>query len=234
MRRATILSLLALAALSTGASASAAPVDTHSAHTALRDYRAYLSGLVARMDAASQSDDLFINGIATTCPGVLKPLNTSNDTNQTVLTQFGKEVGADLVLAAIKPLQKPVATFGRRVGALHWSSRAQTRRIKTSLADQATAFALPPSDLCADASALVANGGKSAAPGTAPFLKTFVSTTVRGGLAAVKGAIKRYRPASDRALLRRVMRLENSAGNQLEGTVDSKVRTLLNALGLTF
>ena len=162
---ATILVAPALALACWASPAAAAPVDAHSAHLGLRAYRAYLSSTLAKVGAAGRSDDAFVATIGAGCPGVLAPLNSSNDPNQTVLTQFGKEVGVDMVVAAFVPYRRVVATLAVRLERLHWSSPATGRRIRAALAAQRAVFELRPSDLCADASALAANRGPVAATG---------------------------------------------------------------------
>jgi hypothetical protein len=233
MRRvATTIALAGL--LCCTASAAAAPVDVKSAHLGLRAYRAYLSSTVGNLDAAIKGDNAFIGGIAAKCPNVLSNLNSlpEDQVNQDVLTQFGKEIGADLVLAALAPYQKPLATLTHRVERLRWSSGARKRSIKRDLAAQRAIYELPPSDLCADASALAANNGQSLPSGTGFFLTTYEKTARAAGLASLQSSLRRFHSKRDNKLYRTVRRSAIRGGNKLEGVVNSKLRTILGALGL--
>lgn len=235
MRRvARIVVLPALAFLCWSAPAAAAPVDLTSAHTGLRAYRAYASSTLAKVGAARKSDDAFIAAVAAKCPNVLANLNNlpGDQVNQTVLTQFGKEVGADLVVSAFVAYRKVLATLTRRVSKLHWSSAASGRRIKRALRAQRVAFELLPSDLCADASALGASNGQSLPPATSAFLNVFEHDASAAGLGPFKATLKRYRSPGDKKLARTITRLENKADTALENSVNDKVLDLLTALGL--
>lgn len=216
------------------APASAKPVDAHSAHTALRAYKAYLSSVVSQLGAARQADDVFVGTIGAKCPNVLAPIrNTPVDsTNQPILSEFGQEVGGDTVLPATVPFQRPLATLTTRLSKLHWSSGARKRSIGRALAAQARLYALPPSDLCADASALAASNAQSLPPGTAPFVAGYQNTTRRAGLSALKSTLSRYGRKSDRKLRRSVSRLQSEVAGGLVSVARASANRLLQALGL--
>jgi hypothetical protein len=224
----------AVAALCWASPATAAPVDATSAHLGLRAYRAYLTSTVGNIDAAIKGDNVFIGGIAGKCPGVLSNLNNlpPAQINQGVLTQFGKEIGADLVLAAVSQYQKPLATLAHRAGRLHWSSRSRARSIKRGFAAQRTLLRFAPSDLCADASALSANNGQALPPDTAAFLVAYEQKARAAGLGSFGSALKRFHSKRDAKLYRTVKRSASRGDKKLEGVVNTKVITLLNALGL--
>jgi hypothetical protein len=222
-----------LASVCWAAPAAAAPLDAASAHTALRAHRAYASSTLSKVGAAGRSDDAFIATIAAKCPGVLTSLNTAppSSYNQSTLVEFGKEVGADTVVAAFVPYRSVLATLERRAARLHWSSAATGRRIRKSLAAQRTVFELSPSDLCTDASALAADA-KTTPPGTTAFTSTFESEASVAGLTAFKRTLHRYRPAGDSKLERLVNRLATRADTKLERLVNAKATKLLGVLGL--
>ena len=103
MRRAAIVAA-ALVAIS-AAPAAARPLDTASAHAGLRAYRAYQSSIASRAGAARKADAV----------------------------QFGKEAGADLVVAAFAPVRKPLATLSQRIGKLRWSRPSAGFQIQAAL-----------------------------------------------------------------------------------------------------
>jgi hypothetical protein len=231
MRRAAIVAA-ALVAVSV-APAAAKPLDTASAHAGLRAYRAYQSSIASRAGAARKADAAFIASVKAACPKVLTSIGASDTFDQGDVVQFGKEAGADLVVAAFAPVRKPLATLSQRIGKLRWSRPSAGFQIQAALDAQRAVFELTPSDLCADAAALAANGGRAVPPGTAAFLKTYDRTTSVAGLDGLRHVLVRYRPASDRRLVRIVTRLERRADTRLEHTIGGEVPKLLDALGLT-
>jgi hypothetical protein len=214
--------------------ASAKPVDVRSAHAALRDYKAYLSSVVSQLSAARRADDVFVGTIAAKCPNAAASLRnvTVTPTNQPILNEFGEEIGGDVVLPAAAPFQKPLATLTRRLSKLHWSSGARKRSIARSLAKQARLYALPPSDLCADASALAAGNAQSLPPGTAAFVAGYQNATRAAGLDALKSTLSRFARRGDRKLRSRVRKLQQEAGGGLESVARASGNRLLQALGL--
>jgi hypothetical protein len=224
----------ALAALCWSSPAAAAPVDAKSAHLGLRAYRAYLSSTVGNIDAAIKGDNVFIGAIAAKCPGMLSNLNNlpPEQINQGVLTQFGKEIGADLVLAALAPYQRALGALAHRAEKLRWSKTSRRRSIKRDFDAQSVLFAFPPSDLCADASALSSNNGQAVPPGTAAFLTTYEQKARAAGLASFASSLRRFHSKRDNKLYRAVRRSASRGDKKLEGVVNTKVLTLLNALGL--
>lgn len=232
-RRATILVACVLALLCLAAPAAAAPVDSASAHTGLRAYRAYLSSALRKAVAAGRGDDAFIASIAANCPGVVTSINTlpPDAYDQSVLVGFGKEIGADLVVSAFASYRSTLATLAHRVGRLHWSSAATRRRVQRSLDAERAVFELAPSDLCTDA-AVLATDAKTTPPGTAAFAAVFNRDVRAGGLTALTRTLARHAPASDRKLARSIDRLTKRLDDKLGGIVDAKVRKLLGVVGL--
>jgi hypothetical protein len=230
MRRAAVIACVVM--LISAAAAEARPVDTTSAHKGLRALRAYLSATTRLTGAATRSDDAFIAGIQSTCSNVLASVSSSDTFDQGVVVQFGKEASADLVAAAFVPARKPLAVLRRRVSKLRWSRQSTKRAVQAALDAQDTVFKLPPSDLCADASALAANGGRAVPSGTKTFLKTFQRDASLAGLDGLEEVLVRYRPARDMRLVREVNRLSERADKRLEHVFDREVRKLLKVLAL--
>jgi hypothetical protein len=229
------LAAAALASACTSAPATAAPADVASAHTALHVYKGYLTAVIRGERGSVKQADTFIASIAAKCPNVLAPLNQvpPSSLNQSALTAFGVELGADIDLALFKSDRRAVRRLSAKVGRLHWSSRSRAKSIKRSLAAQRHAFALAPSDLCADAQALAASNGQSVAPGTAPFNASFARAVSAGGLGAVTGAVKRFHSPGDRATMRAVSKLAKRAKAQLIAAGEAELPKLVATLGLS-
>jgi hypothetical protein len=149
-----------------------------------------------------------------------------------VAVQFGKEAGADLVLSAFVSFRQPIATLSRRLERLRWSSRVTWSRIKNAVEAERRVFGLMPSDLCADAAALSANGGKKFPPGAAAFLRTFQRDTEHAARLGVKSLLLRHRRPRDERLVRQVNRLEDRADTRFGDVLTPEVPKLLKALGL--
>jgi hypothetical protein len=235
MKRALGIGVAALAALLCwSASASAAPVDVKSAHKALAAYRAYLHSLVAEVHAAQKNDDAFIALVGSQCANVLAPLNqvSPSSLNKTALTEFGEELGGDIVLAAAAVDRPALTRLTTRVSKLHWSTDARTRSIAHSLAAQQTLFTMSTSDVCGNARALAASNGRTVPPGTPPFVQAFIKAARAAGLGPLQKTINRFRTASDKGTVRKVNRLVKRAKADLNKVAHAEVPKIVNTLGL--
>jgi len=231
MRRAAWIA--AALVLMSAAPAVASPLDAASSHAGLRAQRAFESSLVRKKGAAQSGVKAFVAGVQAKCPRVLESLSSSDTFASGAASQFGKEVGADLVLAAFASYRAPLATLERRIARLRWSSPAIGARLGRALDAETTVFSLMPSDLCADGAALVANGGRHFPPGAHAFLSTFQHEAERSGRLDVKQILLRYRqPGSDKKLVREIGRLEERADSWLGDVFAVEVPKLLNAVGL--
>jgi len=231
MRRAAWIA--AALALMSASPAVASPLDAASAHAGLRADRAFASSLVRKTGDAQAGVRAFVAGVQARCPKVLQTLSSSDTFAQGAASQFGKEVGADLVLSAFASFREPLATLDQRIGRLRWSNPAIGARLRRAVDAETAVFSLMPSDLCADASALAANGGRHFPPGARAFLTTFQHEVDVSARLDVKQTLVRYRrPGSDQKLVREIRRLENRADTRLGDTLAVEVPKLLNALGL--
>jgi hypothetical protein len=230
MRRAAWIA--AALVLASAAPTAAAPVDVASSHTGLRAYRAYLSSLERKADVAGKRADAFIADLRTRCPDVLKSVSFSDTAVEGVAVQFGKEAGADLVLSAFVSFRHPLATLSRRIGRLQWSSPVTGQRLMNALGAEARVFALMPRDLCADASALAANGGRKFPPAARAFLSTFQRETAHAARFDVKRLLLRHRGPRDARLVRELGRLQDRADTRFGDVLTPEVPKLLKVLGL--
>lgn len=231
MRRASFLAVPLIALVCCAASASAAPVDTQSAHLGLRAYRAYLSSVVSRLHASAASDNALIRTVRTDCPKVLAPTAKVKHANATATSLIGQEVGADLVIASFAPDRQPFATFAERMDRLQWSSDRTREHVTKGLADMDAFFQIAPSDLCADAKAFADSGAKAVSPATKSFLASFdqVGNT---GLGPVIRTLRRYHPARDSDLVRKLDLIEGHWELRLFDRVTDRAFVMFDALGL--
>ncbi len=214
------------------APATAATVDATSAHTGLRAYRAFASSLLRESGTARRNGDAFVAAVKAKCPNVLESVSMSDTFVQGAATQFGKEAGADLLLSAFVSFRKPLATLNLRLSRLSWSTPQIGAGLQRGLDAEQRAFALMTSDLCADASALAANGGRKLPPGAQSFLSNFQHELATTARLDVKAMLLRHRSARDRRLVREVNRLEDRASTRLGNALTAEVPKLLDALGL--
>lgn len=231
MWRRTSLAVPLLALMCWVAPATAAPVDSHSAHLGLRAYRAYLSSLVSRLHVVKSNDAALVRSVRANCLHVLTPVTTSGDAHKRAAEQFGNEVAADLLIASFAAYRAPLATLTQRIERLQWSRQETGRRIAAALEAQRQVFDLAPSDLCADANAFAASGGKSVSPATAAFVKNFNQVTSGDDIRTVVRTLKHYRPASDRKFQKQLDRIQLHADDRLLAVLVNPVFDLLDALG---
>ena len=213
------------------APATAAPVDAHSAHLGLRAYRAYLSSLVSRLHVVKSNDAALVKTVRTNCLHVLTPVTKADDANKGAAEQFGNEVAADLLLTSFAAYRTPLATLTERIERLQWSRERTGRRIAAALDAQRQVFNLRPSDLCADATAFAASGGKSVSPATKAFVKNFNQVTSGDDIRTVVRTLKHYRPAGDRKFQKQLDQIQLHADDRLLTLLVNPVFDLLDGLG---
>lgn len=231
MWRRTSLAVPLLALMFCAAPATAAPVDSHSAHLGLRAYRAYLSSLLSRLHVVKSNDAALVKTVRANCLHVLTPVTKAGDASPRAARQFGDEAAADLLIASFAAYRTPLATLTRRIERLHWSRENTGRRIATALDAQRQVFDLAPSDLCADATAFAASGGKSVAPATKAFLKNFDQVTSGDDIRTLVDTLRRYRPPGDRKFQKQLDRIQLHADDRLLAVLVNPVFDLLDALG---
>jgi len=235
-RRSIALGIAASILAAVPASAVAAGVDQTSDHAALTAYHAYIAGVIAQIPAARKADAAFTDSITQGCPNALAALagSSASSVNQTALFDFGLELGGDLAVTADAPARGRLAQFGASLEQLRWSSSQTARTIKRYLAAQSRLFGLAPSDLCADAEALVASHAQSTPPGTAAWV-----AKLRGAVLAREAAtqafghvLRKFQAPADQALAASDIRLNRRLFAKLSGVVTSSATKLLANLGL--
>jgi hypothetical protein len=213
------------------APATAAPVDSHSAHLGLRAYRAYLSSLVSRLHVVKSNDAALVRSVRANCLHVLTPVTGAGHASPGATRQFGDEVGADLLIASFAAYRAPLATLTQRIERLQWSRETTGRRIAAALDAQRQVFDLAPSDLCADATAFAASGGKSVSPATRAFLRNFNQVTSGDDIRTLVHTLRRFRPPGDRKFQKQLDRIQLHADDRLLAVLVNPVFDLLDALG---
>jgi hypothetical protein len=176
--RVQCLALSIAAALLCAGPASARPVDTQSAHVALTANRQFLRSLVNAVPAQRAAAGSYVASIAQTCPGILSGLGpiTLAAEKPGVRDVIAEGLG-DLEVAVIAQGRGALATFARRATSLSWSRPKTSSDVRHYFAAENALYNAPPSDLCADAGALVADGGQTEPPQTSQWLGTFKSLT---------------------------------------------------------
>jgi hypothetical protein len=215
--------------------AVAAPVDQASAHSALVALVHWQTGLMADAPISQQGDEQFVASVAAGCPNVLTAVNLlpSSQVNHAASVALGEEIAADLYLARFLPAERALTTsLAGTVERLPWSSSATRAAIRRSMQAERRYFALAPSNLCADASALAASNAQTTPPATLQFLATFRRDLAGTGFAALNATINRYKRAVDADLIR----ADNSNDKLLVAARAALVRSeapkVLSALGL--
>ncbi len=217
------------------AGASAASVDESSAKAGLRDLRTYFRAVaVTNLSASTQSVETFVRSTGAGCPNVLAAaaLLPKSAIDEGAAEAFGEETGADVGLAFIAPDKAATTTLGTQLSKLRWSSRTQTRKVRTALAARGAYVRLPLSDLCEDASAAAAVEFKSTPAGTLQFLAALGRTNGEAYLTLIAGAHGFSATRADRRVVSEIKRLEGIVESTAKGLVQTEAQNLLKALGL--
>jgi hypothetical protein len=166
-----ILALALVASLAATVPAAAKPVDAASATKALRIWLRYANSAKAAVTAAKTSEDDLVASVANGCPGVLGQIDSqpADQWNWRALSALADEATGNSDLAAGAPLHAGFGVFAKRIGALRWSKGSTRSAVKRSLQLQRRYLFQAPSDMCADANALAANGGASTPTATLQF-----------------------------------------------------------------
>jgi hypothetical protein len=203
---------------------------------ALGALQRYYTMLLADAPLSQQGDEAFVASVSASCPNVLAAINLlpSASISRASVVAFGEELGADLVLARFVPAKRAaLAVLTRTITALRWSTRGSATTIIRSLVAERRYFALPPSDLCADARALAAANAQSTSPGTLKFLSTFGRIAPEEGLTGVIRTLRRFVTAADDRVVTAVNRASEGLVAARTALVHAEAPKLIAALGLT-
>jgi hypothetical protein len=219
------------------ATAGAAVIDQRSDQAALTAYRSYLQGAIARIPAARKAESAYVSTISQRCSGQLAALSdlSAGSVNRTALFDFGLELGGDVAITADAPARGPLATMAGTLTSLPWSSSRTARTVKRYLSAEDRLFGLAPSNLCADAQALVDSRAQSIPSGTAEWVAEF-----RGAASAQEAAargfgrvLRKFETQADTALVASDNALNRQLFAALSGVVTSSAAKLISDLGLT-
>ena len=94
----------------------------------------------------------------------------------------------DIDVAAAAPGRRPLEMFTRRVMALRWSDPRTSADVRRFVTTDDALFDADPSDLCADADALVADSRQTAPPQTLQWLENFKRLTQAASAAGRRSA----------------------------------------------
>jgi hypothetical protein len=153
-------------------------VDTRSTHRVLTADREFLQRLVKTAPAERKATGSYVASISQTCPGVLNGLGP-------ITVAAEKPAVRDVIAEALGNLEVTVlaqdrgalATFARRGTSLTWSSPTTNSDVRRYFTAEDALYAAQPSDLCADAAALVADSGQTEPPPTLQWLTNFERLT---------------------------------------------------------
>lgn len=227
---------LAAAVLALWPATAAAAQDQSSDHAALTAYHSYIAGVTARLPDARKADAAYVSSISGRCPNALASLKQApaGSVSQTALFDFGEELGGDVGVVAYGPARAELPKMAGTLRKLRWSSPPATKTVKRYLTAQGRLFRLAPSDLCADARALVASHAETIPAGTSQWLARFkrAASAQQSAGASFAALLKQFETPADKGLAatdtRRFKHLEGS----LEGVVKSSAVKLVHAFGL--
>lgn len=227
---------LAASVLALWPAAAAAAQDQSSDRAALTAYHTYLAGVTAHLPDARKADAAFVSSISGRCPNALASLKQApaGSVNQTALFDFGEELGGDAGVVVYGPARAQLAKMAGTLRALRWSSPRTAKIMKRYLTAQGRVLRLAPSDLCADAQALVASHAETIPPGTSQWLARFkraVSAQQSAG-AAFAAVLKKFQTPADKGLAATDNRLFKQLAGRIEGLVTASAGKLVNVLGL--
>jgi hypothetical protein len=150
--------------------------------------------------AGASAAERFVDGVAATCPNVLR--NAPAESQEGNLVQ---ELFKDVELISEAPTHEAAQRFVDAVRPLRWSSRALDHIASLAAEAQLHPFELVPTDFCADAEYWRTNG-RRLAPATKAFLGELAHTAV-GEPGLIERTIIQLRLLGTRAekrLLRRI------------------------------
>jgi len=227
---------LAAAALALWPATAAAAQNQRSDRTALTAYHSYLAGVTARLPDARTADAAFVSSISGRCPNALASLKQApaSSVNQTALFDFGEELGGDTGVVAYGPARAELAKMTASLRTLRWSSPQTAKIVNRYLTAQSRLFGLAPSDVCADAQALVASHAESIPAGTSHWLAKFkraVSAQQSAG-ASFTAVLRKFETPADRGLAAADNKLFKRLAGSVEGLVKSSAGKLVHVLGL--
>jgi hypothetical protein len=227
---------LAAAVLALWPAAAAAAQDQSSDHAALTAYHSYLAGVTARLPDARKADATYISSVSGRCPNVLASLKQApaGSVSQTALFDFGEELGGDTGVVAYGPARAELAKMAGTLRKLPWSSPQATKTVRRYLTAQGRLFRLAPSDLCADARALVASHAETIPAGTTQWLAKFgrAASAQQSAGASFVTLLKTFETPADKGLAATDSRLFKHLSGSIEGLVKASAGKLLHAFGL--
>lgn len=169
---------MAGSALASVSTSGARAVDARSAHMALIANRQFLRSLVKAAPAERAAASTYVASIAQTCPGVLDGLGpiTVAVKKAGVRDVIAEGLG-DLELTLTAQGRGALTTFARRAMSLPWSTLRTSSDVRRYFTAEHAFYDASPSNLCADAGALVADGGQTAPPETVQWFGNFKRLT---------------------------------------------------------
>jgi hypothetical protein len=227
---------LAAGVLALWPATAAASQDQSSDRAALTAYHRYLAGVSAHLPDARKADAAFVSSISGRCPNALASLKQApaSSVNQTALFDFGEELGGDTGVVAYGPARAELAKMAGTLRKLPWSSPQTAKIINRYLTAQGKLFGLAPSDLCADAQALVASHAETVPAGTSEWLGKFrraVSAQQSAG-SSFAATLRKFQTPADKGLAATDSRLFKRLSASIEGLVKNSAGKLLGVLGL--
>jgi hypothetical protein len=144
----------------------------------LIDNRQFLRSLVKAERAQRAVAASYVAAVTQACPGVLDGLGpiTLAAEKPAVQDVIAEGLG-DLEVTVIAPGRGALGTFARRATSLKWSSPTTNGDVRRYFTAEDALYGTQPSDLCADAGALVADSGQTEPPQTLQWLRTFEHLT---------------------------------------------------------
>jgi hypothetical protein len=224
--RPTLLSALAALALLLGAAgADAAGGDAAATSAYVRANYALVATAHAHQGAAEAALQSLLARVRRECPLIVAG-SPQDEASEKLTFEL---VGA-MRLVAIKPFAGAIAQYARAVSRLRWSSASLTRKVRSYARELLAQSRLAVPDFCGELRAWKANGYTSLPPGTLPFNNAYYAVYVGIGLLP-SGQLAPSLPGSQRALVRRTLKLENDVIEFEANAVETWGR-IMDAAGL--
>jgi hypothetical protein len=226
----------AAAVLALWPATAAAAQDQHSDRAALTAYHSYLAGVTAHLGDAHKADAAFASSISQRCPNALASLKQApaGSVNRTALFDFGEEIGGDAGVVAYGPARVEFRKMAGTLRTLPWSSPQSSTVVRRYLTAQSRLFGIAPSDLCADAHALVASHGETIPSGTSHWLAKFrgAASAQQSAAASFAALLKNFETPADKGLAASDNRLFKRLSGSVGSLAKSSAGKIINVLGL--
>jgi hypothetical protein len=193
--------------------------------------RAYLSASYtlgraakAREGASQAALNRLLASVRSECPNVAAESPQDTDSEQ-----LSNELVGAMIVVATAPDRQAVAQYAHAVSALHWSSGALTRSVKTFASQLSALSTMAPPNVCGDVRAWVASGYLTLPATTVQFNERYKAVNVP--LGQLPGGLARFEASAQRGIVGKIRQLEQDEAD-FEARAVNTYAEIMNAMVL--